>query len=96
PDSYPIPSPQEPTYVARAVFPSDPNAYFITAADEIIGVVPETGQAVLVGTRVPPTYPGFAWMYQTPHVTYGVTPDGRILSRDPMGNTFQVGYITTQ
>ena len=96
PENYPIPPSTEPTYVARAVFPSDPNAYFITAGDEIIGVVPETGQAVLVGARVPPTYPGFAWMYQTPHVTYGVTSDGRILSRDAMGNTFQVGYITTQ
>jgi hypothetical protein len=88
------PQPRTPVYVSRAVFPADANAYFITSNDDIVGVVAATGQTVIVGKRIAPTLPGFAWMYYTAQVTYGVTPDGRILSRDQFGNMFQVGYVT--
>jgi hypothetical protein len=78
----------------RAVFTGDPVAYFVTASDDIVAVDPQTGQPVLVGRRIPPTVPGFVWMYSTSYVTYGVTSDGRIMSRDPFGRQFQVGYVT--
>ncbi len=90
----PQPQPKPATYVSRAVFPADPTACFITSTDDIVGVVPTTGQTVIVGRRIAPTFPGFAWMYQTAQITYGVTADGRIINRDQFGNAFQVGYIT--
>jgi hypothetical protein len=94
PSPQPTPGQTTPTYVARAVFPGDPVAYFITPSDDIVAIHPQTGQPVVIGRRMPPTVPGFAWMYSTPYGSYGVTPDGRIMNRDPIGNVFQVGYIT--
>jgi hypothetical protein len=94
PSPAPVPAPVAPTYVARAVFPADPVAYYITSTNDIIAIHPQTQQPVVVGRRTPPTAPGFAWMYSTPQGSYGVTPDGRIMNRDPVGNVFQVGYVT--
>lgn len=88
------PQPSSPQYVARAVFPGDPVVYYVTSTHDIVAVSPQTGQPVIVGKRIPPTVPGFAWMYSTPYITYGVSPDGRIFNRDPFGNAFQIGYIT--
>ncbi len=92
----PQPSTSSPatSYVARAVFPADPIAYYVTASGEIVAIDPQTQQTVIVGRRIPATAPGFAWMYHTPYITYGVTADGRIINRDQFGNTFQIGYIT--
>ena len=87
------PSPQsQPTL--RAVFTGDPVAYFVTASDDIVAVNPQTRQPVLVGRKIPPTAPGFVWMYSTNYITYGVTNDGRIMSRDAFGRHFRVGYVT--
>lgn len=92
--SNPMPVPPErPTYTARCVFYQDPVSYFITSNDDIIGVV-ATGQTMQVGKKTPPTVVGFAWMYSTPVITYGVDSQGRIWSRDPYGRPFQVGYVT--
>lgn len=92
----PHPDPTQPTlpqYVSRCVFPNDPIAYFVTANNDIVGI-PPNGQVTLVGKKTPPTASGFAWMYQTGYVTYGVSFDGRIYSRAPNGMPFQVGYVT--
>lgn len=80
-------------YVSRAVFPADPNSYFITSNNDIVGQSP-MGQVMLVGKKVPPTLPGFAWMYWTPYGSYGVDVNGRIWGWYPNGVTYQVGYIT--
>lgn len=93
PGGPPPTEPAAPQYVARAVFAGDMNAYFLTSQDEIVGVTP-TGQSMLVGRRTPPTWPNFVWMYQTAYVTYGVSADGRIWSRNALGQMLQVGYVT--
>ena len=85
--------PSTPQYVARCVFINDPVAYFVTSRDDIVGVL-QNGQVILVGKRIAPIYPGFAWMYQTAYVTYGVGANGVIYSRTPNGMPFQVGYVT--
>lgn len=99
----PLPSGQDPTtqtptptvtYVARVVFAGDAVPYFVTSTDDIVGV-PPGGQPIIVGKRIPPTLPGFAWMYSTAQITYGVTPDGRVFSRNNFGVPFQVGYVTS-
>lgn len=93
PPSVPSPTPGTPTYVARCVFAGDPTSYYVTSSDDIIGVN-AFGQAVVVGKRIPPTVAGFAWMYSTAYVTYGVDAQGRIWNRYPNGAPFQVGYVT--
>jgi hypothetical protein len=109
PDTKPVPQPGPPvpqpgpttpqtpsvTYELRAVFPGDPIAYYVTTANDIVAISPQNGQPVLVGKRIPPTLPGFAWMYATPQITYGVLPDGRIMSRNQFGAVFQLGYVTS-
>lgn len=80
-------------FIARVVFPGDSVAYYVTAAGDIVGVA-NGGVPALVGKRLPPAYPGFAWMYSTPVITYGVTPDGKVMSRSPFGVVYQVGHVT--
>jgi hypothetical protein len=82
--------PQMPPFVLQCTFQGDPTAYFVTAADQIIATPPGM-PAVQVGRKIPPTAPGFFWMYQTPMVTYGVDGQGGIWSRFPNGMPFQVG-----
>ena len=93
PNPAPTPAPT-PTYVSRAVFHGDVNAYYITSTNEIVGITPN-GQMAWVGRKIPPTWPGFAWMYSTAYVTYGVSMDGLIWSRNAVGQVYQVGYITS-
>jgi hypothetical protein len=82
-------------FVARVVFPAEAAiAYFVTTGNDIVAINPQTQQPVLVGRRIPPTLPGFAWMYQTAQITYGVLPDGRVMNRNQFGVMFQVGYVT--
>lgn len=81
-------------YVARCVFPADPNAYYLTSTNQIVGRN-SYGQMAVVGQRVPPTYPDFAWMYQTPYFTYGVDPQGGIWTRLPNGVGQRIGYVTS-
>lgn len=95
PTTPPVPQPGN-NFVARVVFPADPVAYFVTSDDQIVAINPQTNQRVVVGRRIPPTVPGFVWMYSTQYGSYGVTADGRVWNRDPAGNVFQVGYVTTQ
>ena len=96
PSIQPVPQPEngQGGFVARAVFPTDPIAYYITAGDDIVAVHPQTNHPVIVGKRIPPTVAGFAWMYSTASGAYGVTPDGHILHRNQFGVFVQVGYIT--
>ncbi len=86
------PQPASPRYVMRAVFYGDPASYFVTDSNDIVGVDP-SGIMLTVGRRTPPTVIGFAWMYQTPYITYGVDPQGRIWNRLPNGQPVQIGYI---
>lgn len=88
----PAPAGRDMNYVVRVVFPSDPVGYFVTASDDIVGVPPGR-TPVIIGRRTPPTMPGFAWMYSTAAITYGVTPDGRVMSRSSFGVVFQIGYL---
>jgi hypothetical protein len=90
------PQPAQPAFVARAVFSGDPIAYYITTSDDIVAINPQTQQPVLIGKKIPPTVAGFAWMYATSMIVYGVTGDGRIFNRDQFGNPFQVGYVTAR
>jgi hypothetical protein len=82
--------PVAPTFVAQCIFNGDPAQYFVTATDEIIGIVPGR-PAIVVGRKIPPTVMGFAWMYATPVVIYGVDPQGGIWNRTLTGMPFQVG-----
>jgi len=86
-------TPQQPQPVARCVFQADPNVYLVLSNDDIISFNPY-GQPVLIGKRLPPNQPGLAWLYQTAHMYYGVDSQGRILGRNPLGQVFQVGYVT--
>lgn len=88
------PPPSQGMYVSRVVFQADPVAYYVTQTNEIVGIHPQTGMLVIVGRKIPPTFPGFAWMYATAAITYGVTADGRVIHRDQFGNSFQIGYVT--
>jgi len=89
PSQYGLP-PQMPSIVLRCIFNGDPSQYFITATDEIVGIAP--GQPpIVVGRKMPPTVMGFAWMYATPLVTYGVDAQGGIWNRTFTGVPFQVG-----
>ena len=99
PSSAPMPAgkPQGPVtgghqFVVRVVFPGDPVAYYVTASDDIVGV-PPGGAPTLIGKRLPPSYSGFAWMYSTPVITYGVTAEGKVMSRSSFGVPYQVGHI---
>jgi len=83
--------PAMPRYVLQCVFPEG-LPYFVTEDDNII-CVPPNAPPVFVGRRVPPTWPGFVWMYQTTMVSYGVDAAGRIWNRMPNGAPFQIGYV---
>ena len=89
----PIPKTQAPTYISKCVFYGDPNSYYVTSNNEIVGVNIYR-QTVLVGRKIPPTVEGFAWMYSTPAVTYGVDANGVIWNRYTNGVPFMVGYVT--
>ena len=83
--------PTPPPFAFRCAFQSEPGiSYFVTGDNNIVGVLPNGAQRV-VGSRISPTVPGFAWMYSTPVITYGVDPAGRVWSRTPQGQPFQVG-----
>ncbi|QTN19727.1 membrane-binding protein [Brevundimonas sp. AJA228-03] len=87
-----VTSPPPIQYVSRVVFPQDPVVYMVTNAGDIVALTP-TGPA-LVGKRAPPTMPGFAWMYQTAFVTYGVTFAGEVIGQYPNGVFYPVGFVT--
>lgn len=90
------PEPAQPAdslkFVLRVVFPGDPVSYFVNGAGDIVGI-PPGGSATVIGRRIPPTLPGFAWMYSTAAITYGVTPDGKVMSRTPFNVVYQVGHV---
>lgn len=92
PPSNPIPQ-QTTTIVARCVFFQDPNGYFVTSANTIVGVS-SNGQQAIVGQRMPPAMPAFQWMYATAYRTYGVDAQGKIWGMLPNGQLIQVGYVT--
>jgi hypothetical protein len=81
------------SFVSRCVFNGDPNAYYVTNLNDIVASMPN-GQVTLVGRRIPPTVPGFAWTYQNAYGSYGVTPQGLIMAAYPNGLLYQIGYIT--
>lgn len=93
--SSPVPNAPNPAaqYISRVVFPGDANAYFVTATDDIVARAPN-GVVAIIGKKIPPTLPGFAWMYATPSGSYGVTPTGQVMSRNQFGAVFQVGHVT--
>ncbi|MWB92926.1 M48 family metalloprotease [Flavobacterium sp. GA093] len=80
-------------YVSRCVFANDPTAYYVTNTNIII-TINQFGQVAVVGQKLPPTFPNFAWMYQTAYTTYGVAPNGFIFGSYPNGTLMQVGYVT--
>lgn len=80
-------------YISRCVFANDPNAYFVTNTNQIV-TFNQYGQTVVIGQKNPPTYSNFAWMYQTPYITYGVDFQGYIYGTYPNGQLMQVGYVT--
>ena len=85
-------TPPQPASRLRCYFPQEPNlSYFVRDDNQIVVVLPN-GMERVVGQRIAPTVPGFAWMYATPVVTYGVDAQGTIWSRAPNGAPFQVGY----
>lgn len=87
------PSPSTVFYVSRCVFNNDPNSYYITNTNQIVSFN-QYGQAVIIGQKNPPTYTNFAWMYQTPYITYGVDFQGYIYGTYPNGQLMIVGYVT--
>jgi hypothetical protein len=87
------PAPSSPfRFVSRCVFPTDATPYYVTATNEIVAVAPN-GQFLVIGRKIPPTAYGFAWMYQTGTVLYGVTPEGMIVGIAANGMPVQVGYV---
>lgn len=86
---------RRPAYTAKCLFNGNPNPYYVASNDHIIGVN-QFGQAVIVGRKIPPTYPGFAWMFQISTTgAYGVDSNGIIWDVYPNGAPFRVGYVTT-
>lgn len=84
-------TPPQVSNLLRCVFPQEPHInYFVRSDNQIIGVF-ASGEQRVVGQRIPPTVPGFAWMYATPVITYGVDGQGVIWSRAPNGQPFQIG-----
>ncbi len=81
------------TFVSRVLFPGDPTAYFVTSTDDIVARAPN-GVIALVGRKTPPTLPGFAWMYSTAAITYGVLPTGEVVNRNQFGAIYQIGLVT--
>lgn len=79
--------------VGRCVFQGDPNFYLIMSDNAIVSFN-QVGQAIVIGRQIPPTMPGFAWMYQNAFTTYGVDGSGAIWSRNAFGQLMQVGYVT--
>lgn len=86
--------PEAEPFEARIVFANNPAAFFLSSSNEVIMIAP-TGERAIVGRRIPPTAPGFAWMLDTGSGAYGVTANGQIINRTPWGAVFQVGYVTT-
>lgn len=89
----PSPAPNQPKYTTQCSFAGDPAAYYIASDNRIIGIAP-TGQSIVVGLRIPPTVQGFAWMYRTNVIIYGVDGMGRVWNRAPNGFTYQVGQCS--
>ena len=89
----PLP-PGQPRFVFQCSFMGDPVSYFITSQDEIVAMPPGM-PPVPVGRKIPLTWPGFVWMYQTGTGSYGVDAQGRIWNRWPNGVPFQVGQAYT-
>ena len=75
----------------RCVFQAEPGLnYFVRSNNQIVVALPN-GEQRVVGQRTPPTFAGFAWMYSTAMITYGVDAAGRVWNRGPAG-PFQVGF----
>ena len=83
-------------YISRCVFFNEPGiAYMVTSDNNIIATFPN-GQILIVAQKIPPTLPGYAWMYEKAGGTgrFGVTPDGKIMTQWPNGQLSQLGYVT--
>lgn len=78
--------------VAQCIFYQDPNKYFVTNTNDIVGQSPN-GARFPVGKRAVSTYPQFAWIYQAPATAYGVDHTGKIWTRLPSGQMYQIGYV---
>lgn len=86
------PTPPRASNLFRCVFQQEPGLnYFVRSDNQIIVALPNGGQRV-VGRRIPPTVPGFAWMYSTPVITYGVDAQGAVWNRLPNGAPVQIGF----
>ena len=55
------PQPQTPQYVAQCMFTMDTMQYFLAQNGQIFMVNPYTKQSALVGMKMPPQNPQFAW-----------------------------------
>ena len=80
-------------YVARCVFLNDPNAYYVTSMNDIVGVT-SSGEVRLVGKRIASNHSAFEWMYQTFNIAYGVGRDGWIYTYNSYGVPVTIGYVT--
>ncbi len=83
------PSGADVQYVGRPVLYGQQNPVFLTTS-ALVGLN-ALGQAVIVGRKLPPTSPGYAWMYAGPSGTFGVDEQGRMWSLE--ANRVQVGYV---
>jgi hypothetical protein len=95
PNPNPNPGPAVPgntIFIIRLAFAGDPTPYFVTQNNDIVAA-PAGAPPVIVGRRQPSSTPEFAWMYQTLYITYGVTPNGVVMSRSQFGVPFQVGQV---
>ena len=91
-------------FVLQCFFPQDryPVNYLVTNTGKIIAVDLYTGNWIHIGYATPPLANGVAWTYQTQHIKYAVTPNGGIMTEEPMydpwgrfmGNRFvQIGHV---
>ena len=85
---------QKPVYTAKCILYGHPTPYYVAANNVIVGVN-AFGQPVLVGKKIPPLAPQFAWMFQVATGAYGVDANGVIWGLQPTGGFAQAGHVTT-
>lgn len=87
-----IPS-KKPRYLARLVVPSEKSAMYVTSSNDVVSVS-TSGEVSLVGRRLRPMFPEFAWMYKTQAALYAVTREGKVVGATQDGKIKNVGYVT--
>jgi hypothetical protein len=83
----------QPSQVSRVVLKGSQDATYLLSTDFVVAVKND-GVAEIVGKRLPPILPGYAWMYQSSKRLYGVKLNGDLVLPTEDGEVAKVGYVT--